>query len=214
MIVENIIFDLDGTLIDSRSGVLNSLRYAIRKLGFQADLDQDLSWAIGPPVEEVMIRLISSYSATEIAKAVSVFRDHYNSEGLQGTILYPGVAEVLTEMRALGKRMFIGTSKPHDTALIFCEHLKIKQFFQGMYGRRLDVKEYNKTDLIKLILLSEAVKPKETVVVGDHRYDIEAAHANGLKAIGVTYGYGTHSELIQSGADALCHDPRRLTDFI
>jgi len=214
MIVENIIFDLDGTLIDSRSGVLNSLRYAIRKLGFQADLDQDLSWVIGPPVEEVMIRLINGYSETEIAKAVSVFRDHYNSEGLQGTILYPGVAEVLTELRALGKRMFIGTTKPHDTAVIFCEHLKIKHFFQSMYGRRLDVKEYNKTDLIKLMLLSEAVKPKETVVVGDRRYDIEAAHGNGLKAIGVTYGYGTYGELIQSGADALCHDPRRLADFI
>ncbi|UCF92039.1 MAG: HAD hydrolase-like protein [Desulfobacterales bacterium] len=214
MMVNNIIFDLDGTLVESGSGILNSIRYTIKKLGFQADLEQDLRWAVGPPLEHVMIRLLSGYSKTEIRKAVSVHRDHYNSKGLQETVLYPGVVQTLTEIRTLGKKMFIGTSKPRDTAVVVCERLKIKHFFQEIYGRSLDVKEHDKTDLIKLLISSEAIKPKETVVVGDRKHDIDAAHNNGLTTIGVTYGYGTRSELIQSGADALCDKPEQILHFV
>jgi phosphoglycolate phosphatase len=214
MHINNIIFDLDGTLVDSGRGILNSLRYAIKRLGFQVDLDPDLRWVIGPPMEQVMVRLLNGHSETEISKAVTVFRERYNSKGVQETVLYPGIAQMLTKVRALGKKMYIGTSKPHDTAVVVCERLKIKHFFQGMYGRRLDVKDHNKADLIKLLISSEAIKPKETVVVGDCKHDIDAAHNNGLMTIGVTYGYGTRRELIQSGADVLCDKPEKIPNFI
>jgi phosphoglycolate phosphatase len=210
----NVIFDLDGTLIDSRPGILAGIRHALAQLGHELPNNIPLDWAIGPPLEEVMARLLEPFGDDRINQAVSHYHDHYGGVGLFFARPYEGISKLLRGMRNAGQSLFVGTSKLAPFATTVLEHFGLAEHFAAIYGTELDGRFSSKTDLIRHILNERRLDPRATVIIGDREHDVISAHANGVGVISVTYGYGTVAELRAAGADVLCSTPSRLRELV
>jgi phosphoglycolate phosphatase len=200
----NVIFDLDGTLVDSKPGIVAGLRHTFGHLGHALTADHNLDWAIGPPLREVLAQLLLDFSDTRVDLAVATYRSWYGAVGLFDARPYPGVAEVLAGLAGAGKRLFVGTAKRTNFARTVLEHFGLAPLFRSIHGTEPHGRFDRKTDLIRYVLEVENLTREETVVVGDREHDVTAARANGLRVIGAAYGYGTREEL--AAADILCEN--------
>jgi phosphoglycolate phosphatase len=197
-----LLLDLDGTLIDSRPGIVASIFATLREFGHQPDPATDFTWAIGPPLHETIPGILAGFGDTRGDEAVAAYRRHYGADGLFNATLYPGIPELLAE--AAGDfRLFLATSKRRDFASRILDHFGLAPLFRGIYGSEPGGALDHKPELLAHILLRESIDPNVAVMVGDRHHDIDGARANGVRVIGVTWGYGSADEL--RGADALAH---------
>ena len=205
----SVLLDLDGTLIDSEPGILMSCRAALRALGQirEASLDAAL---IGPPIEDIMRRLLEPFGDDRVAEAVAAYRADYGQNGLYNSLPYSGVAEALAEIRRSGARLYLATSKRRTFAQRILEHLDLASLFDGIYGSEDGGTLDHKPELIAHIMGRHALAPSRCVMVGDRRYDVIGAHANRMRALGVLWGYGSRDELESAGADGLVAQPADL----
>jgi phosphoglycolate phosphatase len=203
----NVIFDLDGTLLDSRPGIVAGLRHTLRHLGHDLPADASLDWAIGPPLPDVMARLLGESDAARVRQAVECYRDWYGAVGVYDASPYPGVPELLDGLAAAGKSLFVGTSKRIDLARRALGHFGLAPRFRAVHGVGLDGQFARKTDLIRHLLDAEGLDAAETIVVGDREQDVAAARACGLCVAGATWGYGGRAELAAAGANVLFDSP-------
>jgi phosphoglycolate phosphatase len=203
--VRNIIFDLDGTLLDSRPGIVAGLRHALRRLGRELPADFPFDWAVGPPLREVIARLLAPYEGPRIEEGVAAYREWYSAVGLFDARPYSGVPELLDALAGSGKALFVGTSKRTDFARSALGHFGLAGWFRAIYGAEPHGRLDHKADLLRHVVKTEALAPEETMVVGDREHDVFAARANGLRVAAVAWGYGSPAEL--AGADLLCHSP-------
>jgi phosphoglycolate phosphatase len=206
----SVLLDLDGTLIDSYPGILESCLAALRALGHQPDETFDIRRAIGPPIEDLMQILLQSYGDDRIDEAVAAYRQHYGESGFLGSVPYPEIGESLEEMKRAGLRIYLATSKRAIFANRILDHLRFATYFDGIHGsvpsRELD----HKPELLAHILSKHGLSPSHSLMVGDRRYDISGAHAVGMCGLGVLWGYGTRDELETAGADQLVDSPANL----
>ncbi len=149
-----------------------------------------------------------------IEKAVATYRRRYKEEGMFDSALYPAVATTLEELKIAGYTMFIGTSKSVVFAKPLMEHFGLDHYFTGIYGAELDGKYDDKNILLSHIIAQEGIPKLESVMIGDRRYDIEAAKVNGIRSIGVLYGYGSREELEATGADLIIENFDELMQVI
>jgi phosphoglycolate phosphatase len=204
-----ILFDLDGTLTDSRAGIVGCLHRAMRMLGHSMDEAEDLTWAIGPPTEDMFARLLAPFGDTDVDRAVTLYRRCYDERGWRENTPYDGIAAALEALAAASIPLFVATSKRVDFARRIVTHWGFGEF-QAVYGAEAGGLRSHKPELIAWILRQHDIDPARAVMIGDRRYDITGAHANGLRAIGVTWGYGTRAELEQAGADRIAESPAEL----
>jgi phosphoglycolate phosphatase len=203
----NVIFDLDGTLLDSRPGIVAGLRRTLLQLGRDLPADASLDWAIGPPLPDVMARLLGESDAARVRHAVECYREWYGAVGVFDARPYPGVPELLDALSASGKSLFVGTSKRIDLARRALEHFGLAPRFRGVHGVGPDGQHARKTDLIRHLLDAEGLDAAVTILVGDREQDVVAARACGLRVAGATWGYGGRAELAAAGADLLFDSP-------
>jgi len=211
---QNVIFDLDGTLVDSRPGIVAGLRHALRHLGHELPADAVLDWAIGPPLAEVMARLLVPFGDARAGEAVLHYRRWYAAVGLFDARPYPGIVELLEGLTRVGKSLFVGTSKRTAFARTVLEHFGLARHFRAIQGSEEHGGLDRKANLLGHLLRGEGLDPAATFVVGDREHDVVAAHANGLRIVAVTYGYGSREELLQAGASLLCDSPARLAGLL
>jgi phosphoglycolate phosphatase len=197
-----LLLDLDGTLIDSRPGIVASIFATLREFGHEPDTTMDLTWAIGPPLGETIPRIFSIYGDDRGAAAVAVYRRHYAAGGLFNATLYPGIAELLAAA-ATEFDLVLATSKRRDFASRILDHFGLSSMFRGVYGSEPGGALDHKPELLAHLLRRERIFSSAAVMVGDRHYDVEGARANGMRVIGVTWGYGSADEL--EHADALAH---------
>ena len=205
-----ILLDLDGTLIDSQPGILSSCRTALRALGHVPGPMQDLSAVIGPPMDDVMRFLLAPYGDDRITEAVAAYRADYGQNGLFQSMLYNGIADSLNRMKLAGAHLYLATSKRTVFARRILEHLNLEPLFSGIYGSEPGGAVDHKPELISHIVSKHTLLHSCCVMVGDRRYDVTGAHANGIQALGVLWGYGTRDELEAAKADRLVADPEAL----
>ena len=198
-----VLLDLDGTLVASRDGIVSGLRQALRDLGHEPDPSRDLSWVVGPPLHDSVAKLLAEHGDDRVAEAMTRYRHHYETGGLFDSPLFPGIAPALEQLVASGHRLFLATSKPLHMARRILEARGLVSRFAGLYGARPDDGGSEKPELIAGLLRREAIDPHRAVMVGDRRFDIAGAHANGLRALGVLWGYGGREELEAAGADGV-----------
>ena len=210
----NVFLDLDGTLVNPREGITRCIAYALEQLGITPPPPVALEDCIGPPLQESLAGLVGYVCRDHGAEALRLYRSRYNTKGIYEQFVYPGVAELLAGIRAHGWRAYLVTSKPTPYARRILDHFDLRTGFVQIYGSDLDGALTDKAELIAWVLKKEAIKPGETIMVGDRRHDIEGAHSNGLPAIGVTYGFGSREELCQAGADYLCDTPDAILDIL
>lgn len=208
--ISNILFDLDGTLTDPKEGIYNGIRFALTQLNQEIPPPSDFTSFVGPPLRVVFAKLITPNSDDHIEKAVSLYRQNYRQSGLKQHILYGGVPEMLQKLKNAGYNLFVATSKPIPFAGPIMDQLGIKSYFKGIYGSELDGKNDNKVDLIADLLHKENLRPEHSIMIGDREHDIIGAKKNGLTALGVTYGYGSESELLEAGAETVLHRPKEV----
>jgi phosphoglycolate phosphatase len=204
------LFDLDGTLVESRPGIIASLHHTLRVLGHEPETAGDLSWAIGPPLETVMRQMLALFGDERVDAAVAEYRAHYSTSALLGTIVFPGIPAALDELANNGWRLFVATSKRVDSAREILSALGLAPRFASVHGAIGAGVQDQKPSLIARLLQTEGLDPNATVMVGDRHHDIEGARANAVRSIGALWGYGRRNELEAAGADALAATPQDL----
>jgi phosphoglycolate phosphatase len=187
---KTLIFDLDGTLIDSAPGILNAFAAALREVDIEPQVSLD-SGLIGPPLTEMLIRLSGSDDPVLIQTLSGHFKLHYDSAGVAATDAYPGVDEMLNRFAASGAVMHIGTNKRLSVTQAILARLGWRDHFVSIYA--LDMVEPRlpgKTQLLSKQLGEQRLDPAATVYVGDKFEDGQAADANGLEFHYASWGYG------------------------
>ncbi len=206
--------DLDGTLTDSRPGIIASLTAALRALGHEPDPAADLRQAVGPPLPDVMADLLRPYGDARVPAGIAAYRAHYRSFGLFDHAIYAGIEDLLIDARTHGLRLRVATSKQTALARHMLEHAGLARLFDGIHGAEPGGALDRKPALIAHILERAGIARAAAVMVGDRHYDIEGGRANGLRTIGVLWGYGGRAELEQAGADALAESPGHLRELL
>ncbi len=210
--MDAIFFDLDGTLTDPKPGITRSIQYALDKLGQQTiPTEDELTWCIGPPLRASFVKLLGEASAD---LAVSLYRERFSDIGLYENAVYAGVEDVLTALRQSGHRLFVATSKAHVFADRIIDHFDLRRHFERVFGAELDGTRADKSDLLAYALKTTSVDPSRALMIGDRSHDMIGARNNGIKGIGVLYGYGSAQELTAAGAYHLCATPNAVLDCI
>jgi phosphoglycolate phosphatase len=208
--MDAIFFDLDGTLTDPKPGITRSIQYALDKLGRQTiPTEDELTWCIGPPLRASFVKLLGEASAD---LAVSLYRERFSDIGLYENAVYAGVEDVLTALRQSGRRLFVATSKAHVFAERIIDHFDLRRHFERVFGSELDGTRADKSDLLAYALKTTAVESSHATMIGDRSHDMIGARNNGMKGIGVLYGYGSAQELTAAGASHLCATPNAVLD--
>ncbi len=211
MTISNLLFDLDGTLTDSRVGIVISIRHAMRALGVEPPPEDSLGWCVGPPMRENFARLLRTDDSTLIDRAFAHYLERYESVGYRENLVYYGVPAMLTAL-APGRRLFVATSKLASSAERILAEFKLRDFFEGVYGSERDGRWADKRELVPHVLDVARLDARATAMVGDRAHDIDGGRAAGIVAIGALWGYGTREEL--SGADVTCDAPADLPGIL
>ena len=207
-----ILLDLDGTLIDSRPGIAASCEAALQALGHIPDPAFDITPFIGPPLPQVIARVLARYGDDRVDAGIAAYRAHYGEIGLHMATVYPGIAEAVRRL-STDARCFVATSKRTVFASRMVGALPFADQMRGVYGTEPGGNLDDKTQLIATVLHRENLEPNDTIMVGDRSHDMIGARANGLRAVGVLWGYGSREELHAAGADVLLEAPRDLCDL-
>jgi phosphoglycolate phosphatase len=206
--------DLDGTLTDPKVGIIRSVQHALQHFGVPAsDLDS-LTAYIGPPLED-SFEVLAGFSGAQAVEAVRVYRERFTDIGIFENVVYDGITDALDALRADGWVLAVATSKPTVFAERILGHFALRDRFAAVAGSELDGSRRHKRDVIAyaLELLGRDPDP-DVVMVGDREHDIRGAQAWGLRTVGVTWGYGTEQELLQSGADCLVDEIPALAEAV
>jgi phosphoglycolate phosphatase len=204
--MDAIYFDLDGTLTDPKPGITRSIQYALQRLDHPTmPTEDELTWCIGPPLRASFVRLLGAETSADLA--VSYYRERFSDIGLYENGVYDGVGEVLTSLCTSGHRLFVATSKPHVFAERIIDHFGLRDHFERVFGSELDGTRVDKSHLLEYALKQASVDPSKTLMIGDRSHDMVGAVNNGMKGIGVLYGYGSQDELLAAGAHHVCATP-------
>jgi phosphoglycolate phosphatase len=210
--MDNIYFDLDGTLTDPKPGITRSIQYALKKLDREAPSEDELTWCIGPPLRASFATLLGDDSLAD--RALALYRERFADIGLYENAVYPDIEHVLAELARPGRRLFVATSKPAVYAKRIVEHFGLARHFETVFGSELDGTRVHKDELLAYAIAIARTDPAQSIMIGDRSHDVVGAKKNGMNAIGVAYGYGSPEELIEAGASHVCDTPRAILDHI
>ena len=195
---KNIFFDLDGTVTDSGPGIVKSVQYALRCYGIdEPDLDK-LNSFVGPPLYKSFMNYLDC-SEEEAKEAVECYREYYAENGLYDNKLYDGIESLLYNLKEKGYKIILASSKPRIYVKRILSYFRIMRYFDYVEGSELDSQRTDKGELLAYVLKKWDLRPEESVMIGDRKYDIEGAKANGMDSIAVGYGYGSVDELSAAG---------------
>ena len=184
---ELVIFDLDGTLIDSAAGTLASFRHALAAVGAEVPGGDLVTRIVGPPLNDTMHSLGLGERADA---AIAAYRADYTRRGWAMSILFDGVADLLTDLSAAGVRLAVATSKPEPTARRILRHFGVADVFEGIAGARMDGTGADKAEVLGRALERLDPIPDRVVMVGDRVHDVEGAARHGIGTVVVGWGYG------------------------
>jgi phosphoglycolate phosphatase len=210
----HLLFDLDGTLTDSRLGIITSIQHSLATQKLTTPPAEELLWCIGPPILESFKKLVGAESPHLFEATVQSYRDRYSTIGLFENEVYPGIQEALVELRSQGHVLHVATSKAVIYARRIIEHFGLSPYFSSVHGSELDGTRANKAQLIAYILEVEKIQSSEALMIGDREHDMIGAKANGIPGIGVLWGYGSHEEQKSSGAITSVSHPSQLTTIV
>lgn len=201
------LFDLDGTLIDSEQGIVACVRHAFDRLGVPAP-EQLRHW-IGPPLRHSFAPLLD-HDHERVEAAVEYYHERFHAIGWREHSVYPGVAESIATLKAAGHELAIVTSKPERHARPIIENLPFGGAFGRLYGPDPSSPHSEKASMIAAALADYRTRPEHAAMIGDRHFDIDGAVANGVRGVGVLWGFGDRTELERAGAHALANHPSEL----
>ena len=206
-----ILFDLDGTLTDSGPGIMNCARLALEHYNLPIPSDAEMRTFVGPPLHDSFIRF--GVPAEEADNAIKIYRSRYIPIGKFENDPYPGIREVLEQLKSLGHTLYVATSKPESMSVEILEHFDMAKYFDIIAGASFDRSRSTKEDVIAY-LLDQCGDYEQKVMVGDTAFDVIGAKAHGIPTIGVAWGYGKVEDMENAGAIAIAHTMDQLLELL
>ena len=211
---ETILFDLDGTLTDPGVGITKSVEYALNRYGISVKDRRELYPFIGPPLVDSFMKYYG-FSKEQAVEAVGVYREYFRKKGLFENEVYQGVPEMLKALKDAGKILLVASSKPEEFVITILKHFDLFSYFDFVGGAAMDETRTKKEDVLRYVLQKANVTdPSTAIMVGDREFDVNGAHAFGMDAIAVTYGYGTMEELTAAKPEYMANSPKELYTVI
>ena len=200
-----VLFDLDGTLVDSTPGIWASVRVAAARLGLPEPTAAQLRAMVGPPLQDGFATVFGLRRA-DVDRAVTAYRTHYAAGALLDVAVYDGVPELLRDLRSAGTLLAVATSKPQTFAVRVLSHLGLLRAFAGVHGATLDGAVRHKDQVVAAALAAHP-RARALALVGDREHDVLGAAAHGLPCVGAGWGPGGAAELTAAGAAAVVATP-------
>ena len=207
-----ILFDFDGTVFDTVEGITKSVRYALNKVGLDAELESLRCFA-GPPLADKFME-VYGFDRAAAEQAVRDYRERYRPIGMNECCVFPGIKDLLEKLRAAGKTVGIATSKPQELAEELLRRENMLGLFQVICGSLPDGNDSAKWQVVQRAMELCGAAKENTILVGDTKYDVAGAHKVGIACVGVRYGYAAEGELEAAGADAIVEDLPELESFL
>lgn len=211
-----LLFDLDGTLTDSKEGIIKCLQYAFQKLGDPVPEESQLLKFIGPPLIESFIEYCG-YTAEKAEKACEIYRERYRPIGKFENVPAPGMPELCARLKQRGYILALSSSKPEELCVSICEHFGYAPSFAVIAGSPPDG-HGTKADVIRETLrrlgLTES-DAAQVLMIGDRKFDVLGAKECGIDCVGVEFfGYAAPNELEDAGAVAVVKTAEELEQFV
>lgn len=208
---KTILFDLDGTLTDSGEGIINCAALALEHFGIPVPDRQTMRVFVGPPLHETFVKFgVPDDRADE---AVEVYRSRYHTVGKFENTPYPGIRELLADLKDKGYRLLLATSKPEALSIEILEKFDLAQYFDRICGASMDRSRSTKEDVIAYLLQKNGTS-KNMIMVGDTTFDVIGAAIHGIPTIGVSWGYGLAADMLNVGAIAIAHTTDELLHLL
>jgi len=207
-----LLFDLDGTLIDSATGITRCAAHAFECLGAPVPDEATLRSWIGPPLRDSFTPLLGD--AVRVEQAVRLYRERYETHGWLEHRVYDGIAEAIESLYVQGHRLAVVTAKNEPHARRIVEHLPFGHRFEEIVGATPDGRLSHKPELIDEALRRLGMDAARCAMVGDRRMDMEGAAHHGMRGFGVLWGFGSEEELRTAGASAVAESPDHLVRLL
>ena len=209
-----ILFDLDGTLVDSGEGIMKSVQYALEAFGIQEEDASKLKRFVGPPLIHSFTTFYN-LSEEEAQEAIRKYRERYVPIGLYESALYPGVKQCLEALKARGYLIGVASSKPEKFCRLLMERYEVIDLFDEIVGATTDGRIHTKDEVLGEVFRRWSNVPREEMcLIGDTIFDVEGANKMGIPCIAVSYGYGSAQEMLKAGAIGLCHSMSEIPEKI
>lgn len=214
-----ILFDLDGTLTDPKEGITRSVQYALESFGIQENNMDKLEPFIGPPLRD-SFRDFYGIDGEDTEKAVVKFRERFEKTGIKENQIYPGIYDLLHELKEKGCMLAIASSKPQEFVHIVLKNFDIEDCFTVIVGSEKDGKRDTKIEVLEEALsqlrkkAGRRYKESKTLMVGDRKFDVEAARELGVDSVAVTYGYAPDGELEACNPTYMADSAEQLREVI
>lgn len=224
-----ILFDLDGTLTDSKPGITTCVQYALHRMGIEEPDLNKLEPFIGPPLMD-SFHDFYGFSEEQGKQATAYYRERYSVTGLFENEVYPGIDRLLADVKTSGKKLAVASSKPQVYVERIMDHFGLLTYFDVVVGSDLNGTRTKKEEVVEEALrqllpeqlfreimdrkFPNALKYDTIAMVGDRRFDIEGAKAYHIAGIGVAYGYAAPGELEKAGADVIAETVEELRKIL
>lgn len=209
-----LLFDLDGTVVDSGEGVTNSVAYALGKKGIEVEDRKKLYVFLGPPLVDSFSKYYG-FSHDEGLECVKFYREYYNVKGIFENTVYDGIVDVMIKARKMGKKIILATSKPEEYAKRILDRLGLTKYFDLIAGATMDESRNEKAGVVRYALETFGISDTSKVImIGDREHDVIGAAQNGVDTIGVLFGFGNEEELLSAGAIHIAATPADILKFI
>jgi len=192
----SILFDLDGTIVDSAPGITASLAYTFEQLGLPVPSPAELVAYVGPPILD-SFRDLAGFTPHESQRALDIYRVHYIETGVFDATVYPGIPELLKAIHDSGTPLSLATSKPETPATLILRHYDLLEYFDVITGASDDEVRSAKADVVEEALkrlTAIGADISRPVMVGDRHHDVVGAAAHDVPTIFVRWGYGAPAE--------------------
>lgn len=211
---DTVFFDLDGTITDSKPGILKCIRHALDAKGVPYTEEQ-LDQMVGPPFRVSMRDILGVTDTAIIEDMIRLYRGEYEVSGWRDCTVYPGMRELFARLKEGGIRLAVATSKPLKFTVMMLDGLELSRYFDFIGGAESDSSRDSKIAVIRYVMENLGMRsPEGALMVGDRLYDMDGAKEAGMHSAGVLWGYGGREELIAHGADYLFSSPEKLGDFL
>ncbi|MBQ9912828.1 MAG: HAD hydrolase-like protein [Clostridia bacterium] len=210
-----VIFDFDGTVVDTGEGILKSLQYSFREMGRDVPELDDLKKFIGPPIH-FSYTTYYGVSEEEVGMYIKKYRERYRAKGIYECALYDGFPEILDLLHEKGVKVGIASSKPESLIYDVADYLGVTEKFDAIVGVQLDDSNHSsKTGLVLESMKKLGAADRDRVLmVGDRCYDIDGAAGAAVKSCGVLWGYGSKDECEAHNADYIVSDTSELLNIV
>lgn len=215
MMLRNILFDFDGTIMNTSPGIYDSFDKVVEHYKLDYPRSQ-YDRMIGPPLRD-SFKNIMKLPESELDNAIKVYRDYYSVEGMYNGDIYRGIVPLIENLREAGKKIFTATSKPEHFTKMIIERKGLLDLFDFVGGSDITEKgRVTKEDVVKYVLESQKLSENKNdcILIGDRNFDVNGAHAVGIKCAGILWGFGSRKELEEAGADWIFEAPEDLEKFL